>query len=141
MSIRRKEDITSFVSNIPEYEAFYLDTSFKEGPDRQGIKEQIAPQGRVTPGAKGKNKAGRGSECTDKGHNPMVSEKEEENWSSDVSPNSSMITTQICNKEVGPRTSQEVRSARQGWDRQRTRLNPGTATAQLRQGSKPRAQA
>jgi len=80
------------------------------------------------PAAEGENKADRGDEHADKGHNPMVPEQER-NWSSDVSANSSMIATQICNNEVGPRTSQEVRSARQGWDQQTTRLNPGTATA------------
>ena len=39
---------TSFVSSFPEYEVFYLDTSFKEGLDCQGVKEQAAPQGRVS---------------------------------------------------------------------------------------------
>lgn len=91
------------------------------------------------PGAKGENKAGRGREHTGKGHNPTVPEQEEESWSSNVSANSSMIATQICNNEEGPKTSQEVRSAWQGWDQQSTRLNSGTATAQLRQRSKPRA--
>lgn len=40
--------ITSLVSNFPEYEVFYLDTSFKERLDCQGVKEQVAPQGRVS---------------------------------------------------------------------------------------------
>lgn len=91
------------------------------------------------PGAKGENKAGRGREHTGKGHNPTVPEQEKESWSSNVSANSSVIATQICNNEEGPQTSHEVRSAWQSWDQQSTRLNSGTATAQLRQGSKPRA--
>lgn len=45
---QKERRLTSFVSNFPEYEVFYLDTSFKEGPDCWSVKEQVAPQGRVS---------------------------------------------------------------------------------------------
>lgn len=31
--------LTSFLSSLPEYEVFYLATSFKEGPDSLGVKK------------------------------------------------------------------------------------------------------